>query len=147
MYKITVYLEAIDEEGYKYWNNIRQNSENQGSIFSPMPSQMAGNLHCVTDPSVMVIGYVSAAVQAEAEMYYNDLNEFFYKEPYEYPVEVKELKPAEFELYYNNGYKLYQVLEEIGAKKTYEWVIASCVDCRMLGGTKDKPAGWPNDHK
>ena len=42
LYHITVYLEALDEEAYKYWNNIQVNSQNQGTIFSPHSEPDAG---------------------------------------------------------------------------------------------------------
>ena len=147
LYHIKVYLEALDEEAYRYWQNIKQNSQNQGTIFSPTPSQMTGNIHCVTDPSVMVIGYVGAAVQAEADMFYDDMAERFYRDPYKDEIEVKELDPSEFQLYYDSGYNVLEVIEDIGAPTIYQWVKVSCVDCRKAGGTKNKPAGWPNNHK
>ena len=148
MYHIKVYLEAIDEQAYKYWDNIQQNSQNQGTIFSPMPSQMAGNIHCVSDPSIPVIGYVGASKQAVAEMYYDDFAEFFYRQPAQGPVEkVELLSPSEFAYYYSMNYALCYVNEELGGPTTYVWVPAVCADCRRSGGTKTKPAGWPNDHK
>ena len=148
MYHIKVYLEALDEQAYRYWNNIQQNSQNQGTIFSPMPSQMAGNIHCVSDPSVPVIGYIGASRQAVADMYYDNSVEYFYRQPAPGPMKEVELEdPSQFAYYYNMGYVVCFVTDDLMAPTVYTWVQAVCADCRRSGGTKTKPAGWPNDHK
>ncbi len=146
LYHITVYLEALDEEAYKYWNNIRQNSSNQGTIFSPTPSQMQGNIHCISNPSVQVIGYVSAAEQCVADMYYDNAVEKFYKSPYTTPIIEEEVEPVDFYEYYRRGYAVYYIVEDIGSPTVYVWTSESCVDCRKGGGTKNKPSYWPNNH-
>lgn len=148
MYHITVYLEAIDEQAYKYWDNIQQNSQNQGTIFSPMPSQMTGNIHCVSDPSVPVIGYIGASRQAVADMYYDNSVEYFYRQPPQGPMESVDLEDtSQFAYYHSMGYALCYVTDDMMGPTVYTWVQAVCADCRRSGGTKTKPAGWPNDHK
>ena len=144
IHHIIVYLEALDENAYRYWQNIRENSQGQGTIFSPTPSQMAGNVHCISDPSVPVIGYIGAAGQAIADMYYDNSVESFYKSPPSTPFEIVEIGPDAFKTYYNRGYAPLDVLPE---NSMFQWAPRRCVDCRMSGGTKDKPAGWPNDHR
>lgn len=146
LYHITVYLEALDEEAYKYWNNIQVNSQNQGTIFSPTPSQMQGNIRCLSDPAVQVIGYISAAEQAVADMYYDNLVEKFYRDPYTSPIIKEEVEPFNFYEYYRRGYALYYIVEDIGSPTVYVWTLDSCVDCRKSGGTKTKPSHWPNNH-
>jgi hypothetical protein len=145
MYHIIVYLEAMEENAYKYWENIRENSQGQGTIFSPTPSQMTGNIHCISDPSIPVIGYISAAMQASADMYYDNAEERFYKTPLPNKYEVLELS-KDFAKYYYMGYAPLDILPSDNAP-VYQWVPRRCVDCRLMGGTKNKPAGWPNEHR
>jgi hypothetical protein len=145
MYHIIVYLEAMEENAYKYWENIRENSQGQGTIFSPTPSQMTGNIHCVSDPSIPVIGYISAAMQASADMYYDNAEERFYKTPLPTKYEVLELS-KDFAKYYYMGYAPLDILPSDNAP-VYQWAPRRCVDCRLMGGTKNKPAGWPNEHR
>ena len=144
LYQIKVYLEALNEDAYAYWQNIRENSENQGTIFSPTPSQMPGNIHCVSDPSVLVIGFINAAEQAEAEMYYDDYVERFYRGSSNF--EYFEIKPDEFALYYERGYIPFNHFLDFDRGHIYQWGSKRCLDCRTGGGTKDKPSYWPNDH-
>ena len=153
LYKLTVHLEAISENAFLYWQNIENNTNNQGTIFSPVPSQMMGNIHCITDPAAEVIGYISAAETAEAVMYYDNHAEQFYNGPDVdwRTIEIEEFyDPYYFAHWYSRGYLPYTLIPpEVGdgAGVTYQWAKATCVDCRRLGGTKEKPAGWPNDHR
>lgn len=147
VYHIEVYLEALDEDAYNYWQNIRQNSEGQGTIFSPTPSQMTGNIHCISDPTVPVIGYVGASAQSTAGMYYLNEDEHFYKNPSPAEFEILEIQPEEFLQYYRRGYAPLEVISVMGQPPRYQWAPRRCVDCRTSGGNKNKPAGWPNDHR
>lgn len=152
LYKLTVHLEAISENAFLYWQNIENNTNNQGTIFSPVPSQMTGNIHCITDPSIEVIGYIGAAQAADAVMYYDNHVEKFYNGPDTdwKSIEIIELTdPYYFAHWYSRGYLPYTVIPpEMGSGgMLYQWAKANCVDCRRLGGTKEKPNDWPNDHR
>ena len=148
LYRLRVYVESLDEDTFRYWNNIQENSQNQGSIFSPTPSQMQGNIRCLTDPNAQVIGWVNASHEAVAQVYYDDGLEHFYSGKTVNNVEIQELtNPADFYRYYRNGFYPFDVIPEMmGAPPIYEWVLKSCVDCRNSGGTKNRPADWPNNH-
>ena len=39
--------------------NLKKNTEQLGSIFDALPSQINGNIHSATNPSEPVIGYIS----------------------------------------------------------------------------------------
>ncbi len=153
LYKLTVYLEAISENAYLYWKNIEDNTNNQGTLFSPVPSQMAGNVHCLSDPGAEVIGYVSAAQTATAYMYYDDWKEKFYNGPgVDWAnITIEEFTDYnEFASWYSRGYLPYTVIpadmSESG-QTTFQWAKARCVDCTLAGGTKVKPKDWPNNHR
>lgn len=148
LYRLDVRLEALTQEAYLYWKNIEDNSQNQGTIFSPTPSQMPGNIRCITDADIPVIGYVNACRQATGRMYYDNSQEFFST----YRVitsedEVVNLQPSEFFLYYQQQYIVLNVQWDSPSGPVYSWVPKSCADCRIKGGTKNRPADWPNDHK
>ncbi len=152
LYRITVQLEAMSREAYAYWNNIRQNSEEQGSLFAPIPSQMTGNIHCLTTPNRGVIGYINAAQPAEAVLYYDNSKEQFY-DPTRYRPDLNPQKVSagdirQFDDLYRSGFLPYQeIYEGLSSYPThYMWGTADCIDCRKLGGTKNKPKDWPSGH-
>ncbi len=153
MYHITVHLEAMSENAYNYWNNIQQGSEGQGSIFSPTPSEMASNVRCVTDPGLQVIGYLNASVQAEADMYYDNQQVGFYRNgPVRFIRDEKKVsasRPDSMAYWYARSYLPYvELFEGMSPDPShYIWTNKSCIDCRTQGGTKNKPEGWPNDHR
>jgi uncharacterized protein DUF4249 len=60
IYGIQMREYALTEDAFKFWTNMRNISEELGSIFDPLPSNINGNIHCLTNPKEVVIGYVSA---------------------------------------------------------------------------------------
>jgi hypothetical protein len=151
LYRMTLMLEALSEEAYAYWRTVRQNSEEQGSLFAPTPSEMASNLHCTSDPSYQVLGYVNAAVAATTRMYYDNLEAGFYRAPYVPPSSRRErdvpLDPDSCALAYKEYLLPFNpVYDMMGKISAYSWADHDCIDCRSQGGNKNRPADWPNEH-
>lgn len=150
-YNLRLYFEAIDENAYLYWKNIEENSDNQGGIFSPVPSQMHGNVYCVSNPDAEVIGYINASQVAIADVYYNNQVERFYdgtETSGALPDIIETEDPDDFMTLYSRGYRPYtHIPQVIGSEYgIFQWSWATCVDCRLLGGSKNRPADWPNPH-
>jgi len=66
---------ALTQDGFNYYQNLQTNTENLGSIFDAQPSTTIGNIHCITSPTDMVIGYVSASTVTTKQfnLHHNDL--------------------------------------------------------------------------
>ena len=69
LYSIFVTQYALDSMAYNYWQAIKSNTEDIGSIFDPQPNQTKGNIHCVTDTSETVIGYIGAGSTDSARFF------------------------------------------------------------------------------
>ena len=146
MYYMKVYVCTMSEDAYYYWNNIQSNSDYNGSLFAPNPSEMSGNVRCVDSPDEQVLGYVDVSETAVAELFIDNQETNFYvdtrRNNYEPETcESSDLWPA----LYKQGKLPIELVSDMPAQ--YSWVAKSCVDCRELGGTKDKPDFWPNLHK
>jgi hypothetical protein len=130
-YSLLVTQTALTKEAFDYLQNLRKNTELTGSIFDPQPSQTAGNIRCVDDPSEPVLGYVSAStVQQQRIFISNDtLAHWGY--------EIKGcyiVNPTTF----LGLVPLYQL-----PGGGYAWAFPECADCTLQGGTTTKPDYWP----
>jgi hypothetical protein len=52
---------AITKEGFEYYEKLKKNTEQIGTIFDPQPTFLTGNIHCVSSPNDVVIGFISAS--------------------------------------------------------------------------------------
>ncbi|MEJ7664694.1 MAG: DUF4249 family protein [Hymenobacter sp.] len=51
LYSILVRQYALTPEEFAYWDKLRKNTENLGTLFDPLPSQLSGNVHRLTMPA------------------------------------------------------------------------------------------------
>ena len=140
LYYIKVYQNMLSKEAYDYFTNLQKNIESTGSIFSPVPSEMKGNLFCTTNPDIPVIGYVDVSVVKTKEVYIYP-NEGLYEPKADYScfsvaADDDRYEESSMPMYY------YEPLDPTGNLYAYQ----RCFDCTTRG-TKNKPSFWPNDHK
>lgn len=60
-YFIIVKQFGLTEAAYNYWNNVRKNIDQSGSIFDVPPATVRGNLRNINDPDEVVYGYFAAS--------------------------------------------------------------------------------------
>jgi len=144
LYRIDVTQNAISKRAYNYFTNIRRNSENTGSLFAPIPSELRGNIVCETDPGRPVIGYIDISTTTHKRKYISGQN--IYERPYS---TCKVLSQEEMAELFDPIFPLnleYIIYEWFAPRMPPLFVQLKCVDCTYYGGTKDKPDDWPNNH-
>lgn len=57
-YSILVRQYALSGDEFNFWQNLKKNTEQLGSIFDAQPSSLKGNIHNVNKPNEPVIGYI-----------------------------------------------------------------------------------------
>ncbi len=143
LYSMELTQMAISKRAFIYWDNVRKNSDDIGGLFAPQPSEMAGNIICVSNPGEKVIGYVSGAYVSKKRVYFYGREIGIYKDnkmcESQY-VGIGNMLPIDS--LYHAGYDVVSYFEE--SNESY-WVMRQCVDCRIFG-TKNKPSFWPTDH-
>ncbi|MGZ3873520.1 MAG: DUF4249 domain-containing protein [Mucilaginibacter sp.] len=60
-YSILLNQYALSADAYKFWTNLKKNTEQLGSIFDAEPSQLMGNIHNTANPAEPVIGYITVS--------------------------------------------------------------------------------------
>lgn len=152
LYCISVTQQALDEEAYQYYQNKKKMTEEMGNIFSPMPSELQGNITCIENPDEPVIGYIHVSIPTNKrlfigreEAFLDNRNCQLFTEDYliEEHLKVNPFPPTPEDLL-SKGYRyVYNGSEGIGGK---QWARVECVECTAYG-TKEKPDFWPNDHE
>ncbi|HLZ88421.1 MAG TPA: DUF4249 family protein, partial [Puia sp.] len=131
------------EDAYNYWLLIQKTSDNLGTLFDLQPTQLVGNIHCLTNPSEPVIGFLSAtSVQQQRIFIYRYyLGTWPHNEPGygcdTIKIPVNPVNP----LIYNYPDTLYAPWYFISNGPL---VLGSrfCLDCTLFGGTNSKPSFW-----
>jgi hypothetical protein len=144
LYSIKVFQYATSKEAYDYLKILKTNSENIGSITGPLPSELTGNIHCTTNPSETVVGFVEVTQERQSNRLFisnDELPGWGYKQQcaeYVVPNSPQSL---------NDNGDLYPTIPfEYGPGgsivKYYATPEINCMDCRLYGSSI-KPDFWP----
>lgn len=152
IYSILVKQWSLTDEAYQYFSTMKQYTEESEGLFTPVLSDLQGNITCLSNPDKRAHGYVLASSVTTKRI-------FIYEEDFEH---MRSLYSEPFCISKGTD-------QEWGLDPMEEWlspwvIIAkgddwrydpnailytwSCVDCRhTVGATKKRPDFWPNDHE
>lgn len=71
-YSFLVKQYALDKRGYEFFEQMKKNTEDVGSLFSPQPVEIKGNINCLTNPDEPVLGFVSASTMEKKRIFLSD---------------------------------------------------------------------------
>ncbi|MBJ6118873.1 DUF4249 domain-containing protein [Pontibacter sp. BT310] len=146
-YSILVKQYALTREAYAYWETLKKNTENIGTLFDPLPSQLTGNIKSLTDPNEPVIGYVTASTMQQKRIFIDskDLPRDWRTFIPRCTIDTMLLANSTPREYFEGGYVMpvYEVYPPNGGMSPigYSYATVGCVDCRTRG-TNVKPAFW-----
>jgi hypothetical protein len=145
-YSVLVRQHALSEEAYDYLQIMKKNTNGLGSFYDPQPSELNGNITCVSAPGEPVVGYVEACEVSEQRIYITraELATWYFS-----------LSCAEVEIY-NEPDSIQKYLEDLGMLITrggkfdtlldrqvsWRGTIPICADCRTRQGSNNKPSFW-----
>ncbi|MFI5156163.1 MAG: DUF4249 domain-containing protein [Chitinophagales bacterium] len=137
-YSILVKQYSISKNAFEYWANLQQTTELTGSIFDPLPAQITGNIHNVSNPNEPVLGFISASSATEERIFISNAQ----VQHWGYIITGCEeliLSPDQFAFYFGSGGYIptgSKGIANVGA------TTPTCGDCRVSGGTTTVPAFW-----
>jgi hypothetical protein len=148
LYSILVRQYALTDSGYSYLSLMQQNTESLGNIFDPTPSPLTGNIHCLTNASTPVIGYISAGTVQQQRIFISDqqVPEWGYRFACTRPDEIVPLDTTYLidYFYYGGFIPVDQYIDPMGDFAGWLANSPSCIDCRVQGGITQEPSFWPN---
>jgi hypothetical protein len=71
-YSIIVNQYSLNEDEFMYWEKIQNLVEEVGSLYDITPASIPGNIYCVEDPNVKVLGYFSVSAKASRRIFIED---------------------------------------------------------------------------
>jgi hypothetical protein len=70
-YLIHIHQYSLTEEAYRFWDALKQQSTNVGSVFDPQSARIKGNLFYIDDTQEPVLGYFGASAHSFDYQYMN----------------------------------------------------------------------------
>ena len=152
LYCVTVSQRAISKSAYEYYQNKITLNDNMGGLFTPQPSELSGNITCITNPSKKAMGYVEVvknttqkrifvpAYQITRPPIYDDCTTI----SQDTILQLMAVSRSTYSDLYSMGYR---PSGYAGGHPPVpvEWSSAYCTECTAKGGSKNKPDFWPNN--
>jgi hypothetical protein len=142
-YSLLLRQYALTEAAYNYWDLIRKTTDGLGTLFDLQPTQLVGNIHCTSDPTEPVIGFVSAStIQQKRIFIYQSLLHNWAHNSLIYGCDSTQIPVNQ------TDFRIYTYPDTLFAPWYFvtngPLVLASkiCLDCRLQGGNNIKPSYW-----
>ena len=149
-YSILVKQFAQTSEEYQYWETLKKNTESIGTLFDPLPTQLNGNIQCISNVTEAVIGYIGAYSVTEKRIFvsFDELpTTWLPSTGYEscQPLDTVENNAKDLVETLSGGayIPVGEVRQSPGSMTPtgYTYSTKDCVDCRVRG-TNIRPSFW-----
>ncbi len=154
-YSILVKQYALTESSYKFFKDLITINQEQGTLFDPIPSSLVGNVNCLSNTDMPVLGYFLVSGVSKKRIFidrddlpweyspttgFDNCATVSVFAPIEYRDNVKAYAPVDsvlnlgYSIYEENVYVDYAIIEVVLAK-------AACYNC-LLNGESEVPDFW-----
>lgn len=155
LYTIEVTARGLTPDGRAYLDHVSSTSNITGDLFTPIPSNVQGNIRCVSDSTRTAVGYVSCSRFTTKRIFVNSAGIYrqaINPESFLYTPEMNEDDGLyHFDDLWNGGDAPVKCssmeVPKVPTRTNVTWGPKWCTDCRASGGSKNKPEWWPNNHK
>lgn len=144
LYSVNLRQYAVSKEAYLFYQKMKKNTEQLGSIFDAQPSDIKGNIQSISNPAEIVVGFVEVTQEKEKRVFIN--NSQLPNWGYRVACYQQEFQNDEKWLRENGTQGLMPAYalapDPFGGIKTFLASENKCIDC-TLRGTNVKPLFWP----
>lgn len=141
LYSIKIKQYAISSAEHEFLRRMKKNTEQVGSLFDAQPSELVGNIQCLSNPGELVVGFVGISNMQEKRIFIN--NSEVPDWDYNLPCQTMEIpnNPDSMAMYTT---AVPILPTEIFGIRILRFTIADsyCADCRTRG-FNIKPSYWP----
>lgn len=142
-YSILVKQYALSREAYEYWQLIKKNTEQLGTLFDAQPSELMGNIHNVSDGQEPVIGYISAGTAQQKRLFIDPQQVGWTVTDPVPDCSIKTIpQNPNNSLIYDYPDPTYTVYYFLTAGSGIVIAKKVCVNCTLSGGSSVKPSFW-----
>jgi hypothetical protein len=144
-YSLLLKQYALTENEYLYWDKIQRIIQETGGLYDVVPISVKGNITCIDDPTIQVLGYFSVSAVSEKRLFIKpDIKGFpnWYKDCPNDTVYSQGINSRLFKSEFPIQDYWYP-----GQSSAYPYYVVtynkSCWDCSLSGSTL-KPYYWDN---
>lgn len=141
-YSILVRQYALTEDAFKYWEILKKNTEQLGTLFDPQPSQLKGNIRNTANASEPVIGFVSASSVQEKRLFIDNSSLVDWVNIVPGPNCDLIGIPQNATNYLIYNYPDTNYAPYFFVTGGIRLAPKGCLDCTLRGGSNQKPAFW-----
>ncbi len=141
-YSVLLKQYALNKEEYLYWKNLRDQNEQVGGLYDPIPMPLPGNMESELNPARDVLGFFSVSGVSEKRIFIN--NDTLEKPNYYLYCYADTVQPGE--VFPPGMDETYFILYKTDPPEVQYFLTRakSCIDCAVFG-TVVKPPYWEDD--
>jgi hypothetical protein len=136
-YSLLVEQYTMNYESQKFWQQLQEQSADQGTLYSKQPYQIKGNIRNVDNEDEPVLGYFNVAGKVEKRIF---IDKPFYE--FDHPVCFPDTDVRGIVYWPSRFWPIYVYLT---TDDQFAHGPDNCFDCTLHGGNLTMPPFWTND--
>jgi hypothetical protein len=144
-YSLLVRQHALDEPAFRYWDELKKNSQSGGGLYDRLPSITPSNIYNEEDPGESILGFFTVSGITEKRVFVKDVEGL---DKYDVLHCFPTVEPPRFRFLMYEDLPIYlsRADEPIVGPARFGETTHECLDCRIRKGSSgEPPAFWPID--
>jgi hypothetical protein len=142
LYSLGLHQYAISRQAYLFYQTLKKNTEQLGTLFDVQPTELPGNIHCLNNPNEPVIGFVEVAEEKFKRFYLSNQQVPDWAPFGECPFVILDAVPDTIRKYGHILFPTVPFKVSLGIDSYSAVNDQNCTDC-TLRGTNIRPDFWP----